>query len=145
MTDFQEIVVLMRAFTFDSDESNIRNNDEMLAVYITSVLNTVSVSIGFDRETLEFSKALSDSQRVEIAGEASVQILCGMPEYFSYKTPVMSGSRKYNVARIVGRIKQVIEDARHGRTDKWASGSTEIDLLVNDTTLYTEQLAEASS
>jgi hypothetical protein len=142
-SDYEEIINHIRSLTFDSDPLKSRIPDTILKNYIRLVIPVISFSVTFDSVNEIFDKELNETQKLEIALRASLYIMSGMPEDFSYRNPVMSARRKFNVRNITSRIQKMLDAILGGRLI--ASSTNEIDKLINSSELLTTAIEEASA
>lgn len=140
-SDYESVINYIRSLIYDNDPIRKIRTDAMLKAYISLVIPVLSFDISFDSVNEIFSSALSESNKLEIACRVSIIILSGMPEDFSYRNPVMSARRKFNVISMITRLEELLGSITGG---KFASAdSNEIYKILNSAELLTDAVDEA--
>jgi len=131
---YSQIVSFVRALTFDNDSDAYRYSSSVIKQHIQIAVVTASFTVSFDAVNRVFNRQLSESEKLELACICSLNILIGLPEDFSYKTPVMSVRRKFNVNGMVARIEDMLKRISGGSMS--ISAYDEIQKIANDAELF---------
>jgi hypothetical protein len=135
--DTFELIQQIRALTFDTNTDKYRNDDHVIARYISTIIPSLSFDISFNFREFTFNRLMNSKQKLEISCRASLIILSGMPSYFHYKTPVMTATRRYDTGLLIQKIEDLLQSSTGSK--KFASSSyDEIKKLANDTELFME-------
>jgi hypothetical protein len=133
-TDYLQIVSFIRTLTFDNDSDAYRNSSSTIKFHVQMAMPIVSFSVGFDSVNSVFTKSLSEAEKLEIACQCALNIFIGFPEDFSYKTPVMSARRKFNVRGMIARLEEMLKNILGGNLA--VSAYDEIQKIADDAELF---------
>lgn len=140
-SDFGDVINYIRSLTFDNDSVRHRKSDDILKMYIRIVIPTLTFTVSFDSVNDVFSKELTEEEKLEISCQASLILISGVPDEFSYKNPVQSGRRKWNKNNLLDRIETILKELIGGG---YAIATTdEVYKILNASTLFTELIEES--
>lgn len=140
-TDFQKVVLFTRALVHDTDPEAYIYTDTTIKMNVRISMPSLSFSCQFDSMNDIFNKVLSESEALEIACRASLVILSGVPEDFSYRTPIMQGRRKQAVIKMIEIVEGILQKLSGGAFS--IASFDEIKRLAQDATLFADASAGA--
>lgn len=125
MTSISTILFYIRAALQDFDSENRLYSDEALEQNVSLTV----LGLSFDPETGventdyaqdgdgNFIADLTSKQKVIVSLKTAIRILSGNPAEFSYKSPVISVSRKFSKTQIglIDSLQEMLDAAEGGR------------------------------
>lgn len=147
MTTFEEIRGFIRSAVLDSDCDNYRFSDNVLDQHIR--FDIVTLNNDAYAESLlvsgEFNGILTSAQKGILSLRIAIRLLLGHSSEFSYKTPVLSITRKQSQQpRLVAFLQNLLDGLQGG---KFAIAvDTDFDALIQgfDRYLSSVNIADAA-
>lgn len=114
-TTFEEIRSYVRVILGDDDSQNYVYTDEALNQHIRLQVYALQNSgVQEDGSSESFTQTLLGVTIAELAYRVSKGVISGTPDFFQYRTPVMSATRSGSARQLIDHCEQMIGDLQGG-------------------------------
>jgi hypothetical protein len=116
-TKFQEIRDLVRAIVADSDSQNFLYANETIDQHIKLIVMTeddAAIQTDDDAEVPSFTTSLPSTSKALMAYKVAQSIIAPNPDYFAYKSPVLTVTRGGGTTLLLAQIQKQLDRLQGG-------------------------------
>lgn len=147
-TTFEEIRDYVRPLVGDNDASAFRYSDSVLNQHIRLIIiRTDDADIVEDTEANEgeeaFTLTLDNKDKALLAYRVAQSLIVHLPKEFSYRTPVLSVTRKGITQELLSHLEDQIIKLENGGSSIAISSDHFIEALINGTQRFIDEFSAA--